>query len=290
MRLKGKPTDSPALVFLMAGQSNAGGCGVLSPEMHQALGRDKDRPLTPGTTALEIGLATDAADYTHSYMWVPGQGFERADPQANLRPTTPDAGWHGIELPVIRELEKRFPGNDIFVVKHGPGATNLFHDWNPDRRDGEYATWLGCYRGAMAQLVRDYPEVRVVGLYWDQGESDGDKAGDYLGNLTRFLAAVRRDTGLPDLSVFIRKHIFDWNNIDTIITAQHKVVASDPRCHLLDIDLGAREKNYAAWAYSPGNGHLSSKAFLELSNRLFEGPLRQATVETFAAVERTGLK
>jgi len=121
----------------------------------------------------------------------------------------------------------------------------------------------------------------VVGLYWDQGESDGDKAGDYLGNLTRFLAAVRRDTGLPDLSVFIRKHIFDWNNIDTIIAAQHKVVASDPRCHLLDIDLGAREKNYAAWAYSPSNGHLSSKAFLELSNRLFDGPLRQATVETF---------
>ncbi len=101
-----KQINSPALVFLVAGQSNAGGRGVLSPDMHRALGRRKDRPLTPGTTAAEIGLATEAADFTHSCMWVPGQGFQHVDPRTNLRATRPDAGWHGIELPVLRELEK----------------------------------------------------------------------------------------------------------------------------------------------------------------------------------------
>lgn len=40
----------------------------------------------------------------------------------------------------------------------------------------------------------------------------------------------------------------------------------------------AHEKNCSAWAYSPGNGHVSSKGFVELFKRLFEGPLRGATV------------
>lgn len=38
------------------------------------------------------------------------------------------------------------------------------------------------------------------------------------------------------------------------------------------------EKNCSAWAYSSGNGNVSSKGFVELSKRLFEGPLRDATV------------
>jgi len=118
---------------------------------------------------------------------------------------------HGMELPVIAEMEKRFPGNDIYVVKYGLGATNLNHDWNPQRTDGRYAVWLGYYRKAMAQLIDEYPEVRVVGLYWDQGESDGvdNMAGDYARNLTNFLVMVRRDTRLPRLKTFIHKHIFD---------------------------------------------------------------------------------
>ena len=56
-------------------------------------------------------------------------------------------------------------------------------------------------------------------------------------------------------------------------------MADDPLCHMLDIDLGDRQKNYKAWAYSPDNGHLSSKAFVELNRKLFDGPLREAGIE-----------
>ncbi len=275
--------ERAALVFIVAGQSNAGGCGIFSPEGHRELGRHKKRPLVPGSTASEIGLSTDAADYSHSYMWVPSKGFQAVNPETNVRPTQLNSKMHGIELPVIRELEKRFPNNDIFVIKHGPGGTNLHHDWNPARKDGQYATWLRSYKKAMAQLNQNYPEVRVVGLYWDQGESDGvdKKSAEYAKNLKNFISVVRRDTGLSQLRFFIRKHIFNWPNIDQIITAQQEVVAADPRCDLLDIDLGSRRKNYQAWAYSPGNGHVSSKGFLELTKRLFDGPLLDATVESF---------
>jgi len=283
--MKPKQTDRPAIVFLVAGQSNAGGCGVLSPELHKKLGRDEKLPLVAGSTASEVGLSTDAASYTHSYIWTPREGFQRVDPMTNCQPSSNPrtATCHGMELPVIRELEKQFPDNDIFVIKHGPGSTSLHNHWNPESKDGQYAIWLKYYRQGMAQLSRGYPEVRVVGVYWDQGESDGvdGKAAEYGDNLRRFISVVRRDTGIPQLRFFIRKHLFNWPNIDQIIAAQKEVVAKDTRCYLLDIDMGDRTKNYEAWAYSPGNPHLSSKGFVELSKCLFGGPLRNATLDSF---------
>lgn len=279
--MKEKQTDRPAILFLVAGQSNAGGCGIYSPEQHEELGRAKKRPLVPGSTALEVGLSTDAADYTHSYIWMPDEGFQRLDPAVNTRPITPGSKMHGMELPVVAELEKRFPDNDIYVVKLGPSGANLHHDWNPERTDGFYARWIKCYREGITVLNAEYPEIRVVGLYWDQGESDKRKADEYPANLANMMATFRRDTGLPHLKIFIRKHLYDFRNVDQIVAAQEKVVAEDPYCYLLDIDLGRPEANYEAWSYSPNNIHLSSKAFVELTRLLFDGPLHDATLASF---------
>ena len=83
-----------------------------------------------------------------------------------------------------------------------------------------------------------------MGLYWDQGESDGKDAADaYEANLNHFIDVVRRDTGIPKLPFFIRKHIFRWPNIDTIIAAQQDIASKDPNSHLIDIGLGSLEKN-----------------------------------------------
>ncbi|MBT3192100.1 MAG: hypothetical protein HN341_06055 [Verrucomicrobia bacterium] len=282
----GKSKTRTAIVFLVAGQSNAGGCGVISPELHRERGNHIERPLVPGSTAKEMGLSTNPEDYTHSYIWVPDHGFQRVDPNRNTKPDKPDLPGHGIELPVVRVLEKSFPENDIYVIKYGPGAVTLHRDWNPVRQDGDrpcYATWLRYYREGMAELAGSYPEVRVIGLYWDQGESDGieNKADEYAANLTSFIATVRDATGIPQLPFFIRKHIFNWDNIEAIIAAQEQVVAKDLHSFMLDIDLGDRKKNYDAWAYSPNNGHVSSRGFIELSKELFEGPLADAGIDSF---------
>jgi len=79
----------------------------------------------------------------------------------------------------------------------------LYHQWKPEHNQ-EYGRFLNCCRPAMADLVRRYPEVRVVGLYWDQGESDGmgDNPARYLGNLTHLIACFRRDTRVPKLKDF----------------------------------------------------------------------------------------
>lgn len=280
---KEKQTDRPAIVFLVAGQSNAGGMGVLSPEQYV----QKHPPLVPGSTAREVGLSIDAADFTHSYIWVPKVGFERVNPATNLKPSKPADVQHGIELPVVAELEKRFPNNDIYVIKWGPGSRSLHDHWNPAKPNGEYAIFTDFYRTGMAQLTKEYPEVRVVGLYWDQGEADGvdNQADKYEANLTNFLATFRKDSGIPQLPVYLRKHVFEWPNIDTIIAAQEGIAAKDPHTHLLDIGLDTRDANYAAWSFSPKNRHLSSKAFAELTKRLFDGPLKNSTIESFAIYE-----
>jgi len=121
-----------------------------------------------------------------------------------------------MELPVVCELEKRFPENDIYVIKLGVSATELFHDWNPERSDSLYAEFLRFYTQGMSQLQGAYAEIRVVGLYWDQGESDGleGKAHEYEENLKNFFTAVRSDTRIPQLKIFVRKHILNWTDID----------------------------------------------------------------------------
>ena len=289
--ISGTNTTHPAIVFLIAGQSNAGGCGVISPELHEERGAHIERPLIPGSTASEVGLPTARDDYARSSIWVPDHGFQRIDPHRNAKPDKPGIPGHGMELPVLWTLERRLPENHLFAIKYGPGAVTLHRDWNPADQEVErpcYATWLRYYRDGMAELAGTYPEVRVIGLYWDQGESDGieNKAGEYAENLTRFIATVRRDTGIPQLPFFVRRHIFTWENIDTIIASQEEVVANDPHSHMLDLDLGDRFKNYEAWAYSPNNGHVSSKGFVELSKQLFDGPLANATIDSFCRLSR----
>jgi len=279
--MKEKQTQNPAIVFMVAGQSNAGGCGIYSPELWKAKWGDKARSLTPGTTAAEVGLPTDAADYTHSYIWMPKTGFERLDPMVNTRPTKPGSQAHGMELPVVNRLEKMFPNNDIYVIKWGKDGRSLYKDWNPETPNGIYARYIGFIQEGLAQLSKEYPEVRIVGLYWDQGESDGKQADQYGDNLTRFVAKLREDCGLPNLKVFIRKHLFPGGAMDKIIAGQQAVTEKDPHSYLLDIDLGSKEANFEAWAYTPGNIHINSKAFVELTKVLFSDVLKDPGIESF---------
>ncbi|QDU97380.1 sialate O-acetylesterase [Lignipirellula cremea] len=281
-QLKEKQTKRAAIVFMVAGQSNAGGCGVFGQKEEERPVWGKDRDFPRGSTADAVGLPTNAADYTHSYIWMPDAGFERFDPWVNTRPPKRDARVHGMELPVLHELEERFPDNDLYVIKYGPSGRNLYKDWNPEQENSHYALWLDwCNRG-MTQLNKEYPEVRVVGMYWDQGESDKKKADEYHANLKNFIAVFRKDSGIPDLKVFVRKHIYDFQNVEVLADAQKRVCDEDKQCYLLDIDLGDPAKNFETWSYQPNNIHLSSKGFAELTRQLFEKILDDATVDSFS--------
>ena len=259
--------ETSALVFLIAGQSNAGGVAAFSHESNVKSGIAGKHPAIPGSTASEVGIPTTMDAYPRSYIW--GKGFERLKPGRNLKAGYKDPNRHGIELPMAMLLENKFPDADKFFIKHGPAGHNLHTQWKagsgPDYRD--FKRQLDA---AMADLDKRYKNVRVIGLYWDQGESDKPEANEYGRNLRALFAAFRKDTGIPDLPIFVRKHLFQHGDegFAPIIEAQVEVAKENPATHLLDLDLGSNERNFTAWAWTQNNGHLSSKAYLELSGRI----------------------
>ena len=257
-----------AIVFLIAGQSNAGGVAAFSPETNEKAGMQEKHPTIPGSTAREVGIPTDMAAYPRCYIWGK-QEFERLTPGKNLKTCYRDPWRHGIELPMALLLEKQHPDTDVFFIKHGPGGHNLHTQWAAGKGP-DYKNFMGQFSGAVANLETRYGKVRVMGLYWDQGESDKEKAAEYGNNLRALFAALRKDIGIPDLQIFVRKHLFQHGQEDfaPIIEAQVEVTEEDAHACLLDLDLGSNEKNFKAWAWTDKNGHLSSKAYLELSKRI----------------------
>ena len=116
-----------AVVFLIAGQSNAGGVAAFSAETNKKAGLAKKRPTIPGSTAKEVGIPTTKEAYPKSYIW--GKGFEPLTPGKNLKGGYRDPWRHGIELPMAMLLQKQFPKSDICFVKHGPAGHNLHTQW-----------------------------------------------------------------------------------------------------------------------------------------------------------------
>ncbi len=157
-----------------------------------------------------------------------------------------------------------------FLARHDMVWTKLPRNWRE-------APWTGNGMiGSMSWVEGDalrqrYKKVRVIGLYWDQGESDQKQAEQYEGNLRDLFAALRRDTGIPDLQIYVREQgIFQYDlpEFQPIVEAQIKICKEDANTHLLELDLGSNEKNFQAWAWTDRNGHLSSKTYLELSRRI----------------------
>jgi hypothetical protein len=260
-----------AIVFLITGQSNAGGVAAFSPETNVKAGLQKKHPTNPGSTAKEVGIFTTMDAYPRSYIWKPQNGpFERLTPGKNLQTCYRDPWRHGIELPMAMLLEKKYPNSHIYFVKHGPGGHNLHTQWKAGSGP-DYKKFISQLTPAMADLKNRYKNVRVIGLYWDQGEGDQKQAKQYEANLRALFTALRKDTGLPDLQIHVREQgIFqhDKPEFKPIVDAQVKITNNDANAHLLKMDLGTNDKNFKAWAWSIGNGHLSSKAYLELSNRI----------------------
>ena len=265
---KAASPSKEALVFLIAGQSNAGGVAAFSQETNEKAGMQEKHPTIPGSTAEEVCIPTSMAAYPRCHIWGK-EKFERLTPGKNLKTCYRDPWRHGIELPMAMLLQKQHPDTDIFFVKHGPGGHNLHTQWKAGS-GSDYRNFMGQFNDAIAELKERFKKVRVIGLYWDQGESDRPKAEDYGKNLRALFAALRKDTGLRDLQIYVRKHLFHHGDesFAPILNAQVEVTKEDANAHLLDLDLGSSEKNFKAWAWTDKNGHLSSKAYLELSERV----------------------
>ena len=131
----------------------------------------------------------------------------------------------------------------------------------------------------MAGLEKRDAKVRVLGLYWDQGNAYNNrgKEGEAFGkNLAHLIERLRRDTGQPRLNVFIRKHFYEAHvpyYREHVIEAQVEFSKQDPNCFLIDIDRGSNDANYYSWSCTVNTDarlYLSGRAYLEIANRIVD--------------------
>jgi hypothetical protein len=278
-------TKRPAIVFLIAGQSNAGGTATLTIAHRQAAGYQQVWPADPEIAAENCGIPITDEAYANCFAAVNNPGFQLIAPASQLK--AHQAAFvsqgarkaeyrHGIELPAAYRLRRQFPNNDIYVIKVYGGGKNLHTNWNPDVRGQFFDLFMRTVPPALSGLATKYPAVRVAGLYWDQGESDtGPKAVRYEAVFRKLIVRIRAGAKLPGLKFFARKHIF-YHHVPggpIVNKALATVAAEDPNVYLLDIDLGAgvdNEPNFDAWSCTFRNIHLGSKAFKELTRLIFD--------------------
>ena len=295
-------TKRPAIVFLIAGQSNAGGTATLTIAHNRAAGYQAVWPANPEVAGENCGVPVADEAYKNCHVAVNNPGF---------RPITP-ASWtkaheaafarqgtrkrtyrHGIELPAAYRLRRQFPNNDIYVIKVVGGGKNLHTNWNPDVRGQFFDLFMRTVPPALGHLAGKYPGVRVVGLYWDQGESDtGPQAVRYEGVFRKLIARIRSNARLPNLKVFTRKHIYYYHvpGGPIVNKAMATVAAQDPNVYVLDIDVSGdppdNEPNFAAWSCTFRNIHIGSKAFKELTRLIFDECIPNAKLKDYLLYKR----
>jgi len=167
-------------VYLLAGQSNMDGYGQLS--------------------SLPVALR-DAQDDV--FIWWSGAASWRG-----LQPSSWVTGDHGIffgpEMGFGRRLADVHSRDEVRLIKHAVGGTNLAEYWYPgasreDASMGEgYRVFIETVEAARAELGPH----EIAGMAWMQGESDAVSevhAAAYEDNIRHFLERVRQDVGDPDM-------------------------------------------------------------------------------------------
>lgn len=184
----GYATNEPLKVFILAGQSNMVGWGD-SLKLPDDLRKGNDRVLM-----FENG------------RWQPLKPFRKA--MKNQEKIGMTEFSFGPEIAFGHEMSKAWPDETIGIVKLAVGGTSIL-TWKPEWSK-EDANRVG--QGRVGSLYRKLSEkveqasmardIEIVGFLWIQGGGDMKNvavAKEYLDNLKSLVAAVRKDTGVPDL-------------------------------------------------------------------------------------------
>jgi hypothetical protein len=215
--------DRPLQVYLLGGQSNMDGGGLvtgLPPSLQVA---QKDVQLFWSGRQLWQGLS--AASYWSGY------GGE----------------YFGPEVSFGRSVQDATDDATVVLIKHAIGGTNLAQCWEPgETRDdpGQGACYVGFLQTvdlALAGLDAAGQPWEIAGMGWMQGESDAgtaDFAAAYADNLERFIERVREDVSAPEMPfamglIDCKVHC-GWR--DTVRKAQRTVAGEDKRVFTVETE------------------------------------------------------
>jgi lysophospholipase L1-like esterase len=228
------PSQQPAPlhVFLLAGQSNMEGQGVVDLDDERDYNGGRGTLLAflrePKNTAAWPGLR--AAD---------GSWVERDDvfvtyrPELGPRKVGPLSigfavyqGRHhiGPELGIGRALGDHLAA-PVLLIKTAWGGKSLQRDFRPPSAGGDvgafYTRMLAEYREALAGLATDHPQLarlrpQLDGVIWFQGWNDAcdrTATAEYATNLRHLIADLRREFGAPELP-FVVGETGNWDGVE----------------------------------------------------------------------------
>jgi len=164
----GSVAGATTKVFILAGQSNMAGFGLVS---------DPNVP-KPNYPKIRMYRALDAASSVSSFpSLIPGNsGFPAGYPldgedfPGNTFPAT-----FGPELGIAKVLTAKYPNDSLAFIKIAYGGTNLTNEWVGNTAPKYVYTWFqNRLTEAMAGLVTaTRNNYQICGIIWMQGESDG---------------------------------------------------------------------------------------------------------------------
>jgi len=203
------------LVFLLSGQSNMCGAGLVS-ELPEALKKKQDSVL--------IYLASEG-DASKIGKWMtlePGFGSSML---AQGKPC------FGLELTFGKTISDSLPGIKIAIIKDAVSGTYLAKSdgWRPPSSGGSvgtlYSNMMKHIKDALGSLDTSKYTIHMGGFVWLQGEfdaMDNNYANDYENNLTNLINDIRDTLNTEDLPV-----ILPMIDAQSIWTYNAKVRAAD---------------------------------------------------------------
>jgi len=246
-------------VYFIAGQSNADGRGLLADlagDLAEFAGPE------PGVRIFYTNpLNSDPWNPTHLTGWrmyEPGYsvapGFSGVLPSASV----------GFDVSLVRALKARNPDGHIAIIKIARGGTNLQFQWRTFGGNNNFMwqTFVNQAQEAMDALAADGSQLNVRGMFWHQGESDGNNA-NYQTHLADLIATTRAFLGRPDLPFVIGELERDGVhpniiNRDYQLNAMAAVAEADP--HTLVVS--------SVGLLTDDGTHFTSRALVEFGQRL----------------------
>jgi hypothetical protein len=171
--------EAATLVYLMGGQSNMDGYGVVSELPYQ------------------YSLPQPGVKFWSNNAWVDLRGGFGS----------PYAGFSafGPEVTFGNTLHTMFPDDNIYLVKYAIGGSTLAdaaNQWTPNGSGGVYNAFKTSVDAALKNLSDARLSPSIAGMVWMQGESDASSsayASLYEANLTNLIGTVRSDFATPDM-------------------------------------------------------------------------------------------
>ena len=196
------PTAIHRDVFILAGQSNADGRGIVSELTGNLAGFSGQQP----TVILHYTnpAYSSTNDQSRYRKWVPLEpGYSVAPGSSGALPRNS----FGPEIGIGKVLAQHFAHPALIkVTQGGTSLTISGTNWYPAPLGSAtvgplYTALIESTRLALQQITAAGETYTVHALFWHQGESDSANSSSYANLYPVFVDSIRRDLGLPRLRV-----------------------------------------------------------------------------------------